>query len=376
MKVDRLLILFLLMITTIISLQYLIADSFSQNSLLKQNSNETSDENRTLYGWYNVSGKWNLTPESLHGGTSDNTTSSIDNILMSPVAARDPSNISTTFQINNLDENESNSVSIVYSAIDPSNYRQAGIYVYKNDIFARFADISNGSLVSPTPWPGVNTGIKYVPGSVLNMTLKIQNESQTLMLNDTEYPYNGTNTKADGFVGLKYDNIKDIDFYNYRVQSPDNTGQNFVSQDLFNYINENLSDDQIGHTYEISDSVSVLLEDKSLPDNSFIHLYDSTPYQITSGHIAAKLPCDEDNDTPISILMGQAPNLQPAELEFIEPLSASGELCLYHVNIASNESNPITDIAVHNNSTDEIDFPGTSSVTVSVNEISDIAEDR
>ena len=221
MKVDRLLILFLLMITTIISLQYLIADSFSQNSLLKQNSNETSDENRTLYGWYNVSGKWNLTPESLHGGTSDNTTSSIDNILMSPVAARDPSNISTTFQINNLDENESNSVSIVYSAIDPSNYRQAGIYVYKNDIFARFADISNGSLVSPTPWPGVNTGIKYVPGSVLNMTLKIQNESQTLMLNDTEYPYNGTNTKADGFVGLKYDNIKDIDFYNYRVQSPD-----------------------------------------------------------------------------------------------------------------------------------------------------------
>ena len=171
--------------------------------------------------WHNVSGKWNLTPESLHGGTSDNTTSSIDNILMSPVAARDPSNISTTFQINNLDENESNSVSIVYSAIDPSNYRQAGIYVYKNDIFARFADISNGSLVSPTPWPGVNTGIKYVPGSVLNMTLKIQNESQTLMLNDTEYPYNGTNTKADGFVGLKYDNIKDIDFYNYRVQSHD-----------------------------------------------------------------------------------------------------------------------------------------------------------
>ncbi len=36
------------------------------------------------------------------------------------------------------------------------------------------------------------------------------------------------------------------------------------------------------------DSQTVLLEGESLPEGSFIHLYDSTPYKIMNGHIAAK----------------------------------------------------------------------------------------
>src|SRR5919202_4455057 len=68
----------------------------------------------------------------------------------------------------------------------------------------------------------------------------------------------------------------------------------------------------------VRDSQATLLEDKTIPANDYIHLYDSTPYMITNGHIAAKLPCDTTNTSPLKILTGQAPNLKPADLEFVK----------------------------------------------------------
>lgn len=121
------------------------------------------------------------------------------------------------------------------------------------------------------------------------------------------------------------------------------------------------------------DSQTVLLEGESLPEDSFIHLYDSTPYKIMNGHIAAKLPCNDANSTEVNVLIGQAPNLQPAELEFVGPLSTPGELCLYHVDIASDETTAITDIAIQNNSTEGIDFPATSTIVLGVNEIAHLS---
>ena len=122
------------------------------------------------------------------------------------------------------------------------------------------------------------------------------------------------------------------------------------------------------------DSQTVLLEGESLPaQGNYIHLYDSTPYQIMNGHIAAKLPCTDTNSTEINVLIGQAPNLQPAELEFVGALSIPGDLCLYHVDVASNETAPITDIAIQNNSPDDITFPPTSTVVIGVNEIAPLA---
>ena len=121
------------------------------------------------------------------------------------------------------------------------------------------------------------------------------------------------------------------------------------------------------------DSQTVLLEGESLPEGSFIHLYDSTPYKIMNGHIAAKVPCNDANSTEVNVLIGQAPNLQPAELEFVGPLSTPGELCLYHVDIASDETTAITDIAIQNNSTEDIDFPATSTIVLGVNEIAHLS---
>jgi hypothetical protein len=122
------------------------------------------------------------------------------------------------------------------------------------------------------------------------------------------------------------------------------------------------------------DSQTILLEGESLPAGSFIHLYDSTPYKIMNGHIAAKVPCTEDNAAEVDVLIGQAPNLAPAELEFVQPLSAPGDLCLYHVDIASDDVNTITDIAIANNSTDDFTFPPTSTIVLGVNEISSLGD--
>jgi hypothetical protein len=119
----------------------------------------------------------------------------------------------------------------------------------------------------------------------------------------------------------------------------------------------------------VRDSQTLLLEGKTIPSNDYIHLYDSTPYMIINGHIAAKLPCDANTTSPLKILTGQAPNLKPAELEFVKPLSTPGKLCIYHVDIPSKSGEVVTDIAIQNPTANEIKFPPTSTVVIGVNEI-------
>jgi hypothetical protein len=82
------------------------------------------------------------------------------------------------------------------------------------------------------------------------------------------------------------------------------------------------------------DSVTVLLEGKTLPGKGFIHLYDSTPYMILNGHVALHIPCN-------------------------------------HVDINSDPSKKLyqTDIAIANPTNQTIIFPPTSSVVIGVNGI-------
>ena len=119
----------------------------------------------------------------------------------------------------------------------------------------------------------------------------------------------------------------------------------------------------------VRDSATILLEGKIIPIKDYIHLYDSTPYLITSGHIAAKLPCDANSVSPLKILIGQAPNLTPATLELVKPLSTPGKQCIYHVDIPS-KGQIVTDVAIQNPTANEIKFLPTSSIVIGVNEIS------
>ena len=53
---------------------------------------------------------------------------------------------------------------------------------------------------------------------------------------------------------------------------------------------------------EVRDSTAILLAGQTIPGGSFIHLYDSTPDAIATGHVAAKIPCNEDSNATLTIL--------------------------------------------------------------------------
>lgn len=121
---------------------------------------------------------------------------------------------------------------------------------------------------------------------------------------------------------------------------------------------------------EVRDSATILLAGQTIPGGSFIHLYDSTPDAIATGHVAAKIPCDENSNATLTILTGSAPNLQPAELELLEPLSIPGDLCLYHADLASEQGgNMTTDIAIQNGGEEDVELPATSTVVIGVNKV-------
>jgi hypothetical protein len=121
------------------------------------------------------------------------------------------------------------------------------------------------------------------------------------------------------------------------------------------------------------DSQSILLEGKTLPAKDFIHLYDTTPYLIQVGHVAAKLPCDSSNTTSLNVLVGKAPDLKPAKLELVKELSTPEKLCIYHADLKSDCTgiNPIciTDIALQNPTGKEVKFGPTATVVIGVDEI-------
>jgi len=128
----------------------------------------------------------------------------------------------------------------------------------------------------------------------------------------------------------------------------------------------------------VRDSQTIFLGGETIPANDFIHLYDTTPFMIMSGHIATKLPCGDDSESPYKILIGQAPNLRAAELELVTELSTPGERCLYHVDLKSQpgvENGTITDIAIQNPTGEDIEFGPTDTVVIGVNEIAPLAEE-
>ncbi len=117
------------------------------------------------------------------------------------------------------------------------------------------------------------------------------------------------------------------------------------------------------------DSVSVLLDGKTIPSKSFIHMYDSTPSTISVGHVAAHLPCDSGGDTTLNVVAGIAPDLSPLNFTLVDKLSVLGTVCMYHSDIPPREGAAITDIALLNPTEQSITLPDTTSVVIHVSEL-------
>jgi hypothetical protein len=125
------------------------------------------------------------------------------------------------------------------------------------------------------------------------------------------------------------------------------------------------------------DTVTILLEGKSIPAKGFLHLYDSTPYKIMNGHIALHIPCDSNSKPVVDTLIGSAPDLKPMEPELIKELSQPGNLCIFHVDVGSDTAKNVaqTDIAIQNPSTQTITFPAGSGISIGINEIMPMEEE-
>ena len=96
---------------------------------------------------------------------------------------------------------------------------------------------------------------------------------------------------------------------------------------------------------------TLLLAHQIIPPKDFIPLYDTSPYQILNGHVAAKLPCDTNYTPSLQILVGHLPDLKPVQLRLVKEFSTRGNICLYHVDLGSTTiMSPLTTATQNNNS--------------------------
>jgi hypothetical protein len=121
-------------------------------------------------------------------------------------------------------------------------------------------------------------------------------------------------------------------------------------------------------TSQSHDSVTVLMDGKTIPGRNFIHLYDSTPSSISSGHVAAHLPCDGGGEATVQVVGGIAPDVTPLNMTLVEQMSTLGNICMYHVDIPQQNGTAITDIALLNPAEQSIVLPDATSVVIHVSE--------
>ena len=123
------------------------------------------------------------------------------------------------------------------------------------------------------------------------------------------------------------------------------------------------------------DSITVLLEDKSVNPDGHIHLYDTGKFHIMDGHAAVKIPCNENSEPLVELLGGVATDetfMKKLELHHVANMSNPGQACMYHSDLGSvmgEKGFLLIDIALHNPSNQRITFPEESVAIVSVNEI-------
>jgi hypothetical protein len=124
---------------------------------------------------------------------------------------------------------------------------------------------------------------------------------------------------------------------------------------------------------------TLLLAHQIIPPRDFLHLYDTDPYNIINGHVAAKIPCDANSSSSLEMLVGHLPQLKPVQLDPVKELSKPGYLCMYEGNIGSpvssnstsveKEKNLLnTDLVLLNPTDYRIILPNTSTVVISVNQ--------
>jgi len=124
------------------------------------------------------------------------------------------------------------------------------------------------------------------------------------------------------------------------------------------------------HDFIMWNSESIFLEDKHLPESSIMTIVNTSPFQIIEAQITSRLPCDENNNSIVDILIGNPPNYNETILDYLGQYSEVSNLCIYK-SIISDSANKISEIAISNNGTEEIEFPPTSTIMIGPLKLSD-----
>ena len=99
-----------------------------------------------------------------------------------------------------------------------------------------------------------------------------------------------------------------------------------------------------------------------LAKGDFKHLIDTTPYMITDGHMAMKVPCGDKGEPLLTVLAGVAPDVKPVKLDMVEKLSNPPFSCVYHGALPGAS----TDVALANTSDKVVNFRGSAGYGVTI----------
>jgi len=169
--------------------------------------------NQTLSAYSIIKGSWQIIDGELLGGEVGKYG---EGIILSQVSAQ---NFTASFKTKPLSGNKTalNCVSLVYSWIDPRNYRIADIMFNKDGyIYVHFRTIINGVEQAIPNWPGIKTDLKWELGKEYNITVAVNGTLNQISINSK--PYLSINLdNIPGRIGLRYYGFHRIAFDDFAI---------------------------------------------------------------------------------------------------------------------------------------------------------------
>lgn len=163
------------------------------------------------------------------------------------------------------------------------------------------------------------------------------------------------------------------------IMGPNILMKSVINQTKNNIDNENDVESRIIIEGPLVGSNTIMLQDQIIPEKDYLYLYSTYPFSIVNGSIHAKLPCDANMNSTVTIYIGRIPDLRTVDLRVMMALSKAGYMCLYEALVSEiNESQndgrvkSITDIFIYNSGDRKVVLPDTSSITIEINKLRSI----
>lgn len=160
-----------------------------------------------------IKGNWQIISGELLGGEVGEYG---EGIILSPISAE---NFTASFKAKPISGNVKvlNYISLVYSWIDPKNYRIADVMFDKNGyICVHFRVITNGIERTIPNWPGIKTDLKWNFGSEYNVTVVVNGTLNRIYI-DNKLFLSVKLENIPGRIGLRYYRFHQVSFDDFSI---------------------------------------------------------------------------------------------------------------------------------------------------------------